>query len=275
MLYDFQGLQIPTSSTDEAPYWQALAQLLLPSTRKLVEGAGIVPGMKVLDAGCGTGDVSLLVAEYVGAEGMVVGIDHDPALLKVARSRTAGRKNVFFVEGDITSLDVDGSFDALIGRLILQHLSDPSALLRTLAHDILRPGGIIALQEADFTCLGRSVPAAPLFEQVGNWWREAMQYAGMDTQMGLRLYHVFAQAGLSVSQVECTSFVGGGPDWPWYDVIVEDVHRLLPILVAGGIATAEEVAVDTLVHRCRDELARLQGVVMAPSFFSAWTRTEM
>ena len=50
-------------------------QMFFPFTRQLFDRAGIGPGMHVLDEGSGAGDVSLLVAELVGPEGRVVGVD--------------------------------------------------------------------------------------------------------------------------------------------------------------------------------------------------------
>lgn len=56
-------------------------------TRHLLEQAGITSGMKVLDVGSGAGDVAFLAARLVGATGSIVGVDHDPSVLEVARAR--------------------------------------------------------------------------------------------------------------------------------------------------------------------------------------------
>lgn len=56
--------------------------------------------------------------------------------------------------------------------------------------------GDVAFQEADLTRLGSSVPPVPLFEQVGDWIKEPFRREGLDIQFGLRLYHVFLEAGL-------------------------------------------------------------------------------
>src|SRR5438067_437535 len=65
------------------------ARLLDGCTERLLRAAGIVPGMKVLDVGCGIGDVSLLAARLVGPEGQVVGTDQDPSAVSTARQRVA------------------------------------------------------------------------------------------------------------------------------------------------------------------------------------------
>jgi ubiquinone/menaquinone biosynthesis C-methylase UbiE len=51
------------------------AAMLRPITERLLRSAGIDAGMRVLDLGCGAGDVSMLAAELVGPAGIVVGID--------------------------------------------------------------------------------------------------------------------------------------------------------------------------------------------------------
>src|SRR6185369_2200391 len=60
-----------------------------PATRRLLADAGIGPGMRVLDVGCGVGDSSRLVAALVGPGGAVVGVNADPGVLAVARGRPA------------------------------------------------------------------------------------------------------------------------------------------------------------------------------------------
>src|SRR5690242_13513226 len=90
------------------------AQLYGPFTRLLFVGAGVGPGMRVLDLGSGSGDVALLAAELVGPHGAVVGVDTDAAILETARARVAamGLDTVTFRHEDIRTLPVDQPFDA-------------------------------------------------------------------------------------------------------------------------------------------------------------------
>src|SRR5262245_51899189 len=71
-----------------------------PITRRIFLFAGIGPGMRVLDIGCGAGDVSMLLADLVGESGEVVGVDRVPAALAAAESKAAerGLRNVSFRE---------------------------------------------------------------------------------------------------------------------------------------------------------------------------------
>ncbi len=261
-------------SVGEAQSIQLLAQILAPTTRQFLEQAGLCAGMKVLEVGSSAGDVALLAAELVGPSGTVIGVENNPTILEtaLARAQAAGLTQVSFVESDLTALVLDDTFDAVVGRYILHHLRDPVLVLRQLVRH-LRPGGIVAFQEADLTRLGTSIPPVPLFEQVGDWIKEPFRREGLDLQFGLRLYRVFLEAGLPAPQIHCESFLGAGLDWPWYDVIAGRVGSVLPMLLKYGLVTAEEVEISTLAQRLRDAVVAGASVVMAPDLVSAWTRT--
>lgn len=258
--------------SEEARRLEQQGRFLAPLTRRLCEDAGITAGMKVLDVGCGAGDVSLLLAEMVGPHGTIVGVDSNLAILETARQRVraAGLSNVSFVDGDIMTITLDDDFDAVVGRLILVHTQDQVALLRRVSMHV-RPGGLVAFQEPDHTHPIVTWPRAPLFEQVWNWWVEATRRAGLERQMGLKLFGVFLDAGLPVPQMRLERVMGGGPHWGGYDHLASLVQGLLPLIVQGGIATAEEVAIETLAQRLREEMVSQRGVVMGLSLVSAWT----
>ena len=269
------GLPAPVGrSVGEAQAIQQLAQILAPVTRQFLEQAGLCAGMKVLEVGSGAGDVTLLAAELVGPTGMVIGVDHNPEILATARARAQAARltQVAFVESDLTAVLLDDPFDAVVGRYILQHVRAPVLLLRHLVRH-LRPGGIVAFQEVDLTRLGTSVPPLALFEQVGEWIKESLRREGLDLQFGLSLYRLFLDAGLPPPQIHCQSFLGTGPDWPWYDVLAGRVGSVLPLLLKYGLVSAEEVEISTLAQRLRKAAAANPGVVLAPDLVSAWTRT--
>ena len=261
-------------SVGEAQAIQQLAQILAPVTRQFLEQAGLCAGMKVLEVGSGAGDVALLAAELVSPTGMVIGVDHNPEILATARARAQAARltQVAFVESDLTAVLLDDPFDAVVGRYILQHVRAPVLLLRHLVRH-LRPGGIVAFQEVDLTRLGTSVPPLALFEQVGEWIKESLRREGLDLQFGLSLYRLFLDAGLPPPQIHCQSFLGTGPDWPWYDVLAGRVGSVLPLLLKYGLVSAEEVEISTLAQRLRKAAAANPGVVLAPDLVSAWTRT--
>jgi SAM-dependent methyltransferase len=259
--------------SEEAKRLEKQGQFLAPLSRRLFEDAGITEGMKVLDVGCGAGDVALLLAEMVGPHGTIVGVDSNPAILETAgqRVRAAGLSHVSFVSGDILTVALDDDFDAVVGRLILVHTPGKVALLRQVSTHV-RPGGLVVFQEPDHTNPLVTWPQARLFEQAWNWWLEATRRAGLERQMGLKLFGMFLDAGLPAPEMRLERVMGGGPNWGGYDHLASMVRGLLPLIVEGGIATAEEVAIDTLAQRLREEVVRERAVVMGLSLVSAWTR---
>src|SRR3981189_3444414 len=80
--------------------------------------AGLRPGMRVLDVGCGPGDVSFVAARLVGPTGSVLGVDAAPEMIALARSRAAerGLDSVHFRQAAIDALDLDEPVDAVVGR---------------------------------------------------------------------------------------------------------------------------------------------------------------
>ena len=119
------------------------------ATHMLLRASGIQPGMRVLDLGTGIGHVAMLVAELVGPQGQVVGIDNSSRLLDVAASRAAAQAQLRFALGDVRSWRDDGPFDAIIGRLILFHLADPVSVVRHHAASLRLGGLLLALDFED------------------------------------------------------------------------------------------------------------------------------
>jgi 2-polyprenyl-3-methyl-5-hydroxy-6-metoxy-1,4-benzoquinol methylase len=241
-------------------------------TNAFLESANIAAGMKVLDVGTGIGEVALMLAERVGPQGTVVGVDMDPAMIECARqqARAAGFANLSFHHGDISHLALDDQFDAVVGRFVLMYMKDRVAALRRLTQH-LRPGGVLAFQELDLTLAGASLPSASLFEQTGNRLIQVFQRAGLDTQ-GMHLFHLFLEAGLPTPEMELITTVGGGPDWAGYEQLVDITSALLPLMLNLGIATREEVQAETLLQRLREEAATRQNVVMIHGLMNVWTR---
>jgi SAM-dependent methyltransferase len=257
-------------ATDEIRRLKCQAEFLRCFTRYLLDSAGIRSGMKVLDVGTGIGDVAFLVAERVGPQGTVVGIDMNPALLDFARQRAqaAGITNVVFLQGDLTQVLLSDQFDAVVGRLILLYIKDRASLLRRLSQR-LRPSGIVAFQELDLTLAGTTLPHAPLFEQAAKRINEVFRRAGLDTQ-GMNLFRLFLEAGLPAPEMELVTTVGG-PGWAGHEQVADVTTALLPLMVKFGIATEDEVQATTLEQRLREEATRLQSVAMTLGLMNVWT----
>ena len=250
------------------------SQLYDAVTRRFFREAGISSGMKVLDIGSGAGDVALTAAELVGPAGAVVGVDVNPAILETAQARAqaAGFTNVEFVAGDARTLDLGNDFDALTGRLVLMYMADPADALKQLATR-LRPGGIVAFQEADFTPYRQMYrPDTPLANKLIDWALAVFERSGAHSGMGFDLYRAFVEAGLPEPYMHFESPVGGPEGWAGYQYIANSVRSVLPLLEDYGIATAEEVDVDTLAERVRQEVETAKRPIRLVPHVTAWAQ---
>jgi SAM-dependent methyltransferase len=113
--------------------WRSLLVSLVPA-----------PPARVADLGCGTGTLSLLLAD----EGHAVdGVDFSPAMVTRARAKGEGRRDVRFVVGDAAAPAlVRAAYDVVLCRHVLWALPDPAAALRRWV-DLLAPGGRLVLVE--------------------------------------------------------------------------------------------------------------------------------
>ncbi|MGF6508549.1 methyltransferase domain-containing protein [Paraburkholderia sp. 32] len=243
-------------------------------TSRLVVDAGIRAGMKVLDVGCGSGDVAFLLAQLVGASGTIVGVDHDPSALAVARQRTVadGAAIPTFVQCELLELPESlGLFDAIVGRRVLMYQADAVEAVRVLTRN-LRPGGIILFQEHDTTMVPASLDAFPLHRQVTGWIQGMIEREGADLHVGFNLHRNLTQAGLVVEEVRAECLLQT-PDRPYG--LGHIVRACLPRIVAHGVATADEIGIETLQGRLDAERVESSGIYVGDMAFGAWAHKPL
>jgi SAM-dependent methyltransferase len=241
-------------------------------TEDVLTRAGLRPGMRVLDIGCGVGDVALLAGELVGPNGCVLGIDRSTAAIRTAERRVAQarqRGRIRFAVADLDSFVPDETFDAVIGRLILMYLPDPSATLRRFAGHV-QPGGILAFQELSLPSI-RSVPDAPQFLQCKSWILEAIERNGFESDMGSKLFATFLAAGLPPPGMISACRTEGGYQSPVYAYIAATLQSLLPAMERAAVATADEVGINDLADRLCDEAVARRACLIFPPLIGAWT----
>jgi ubiquinone/menaquinone biosynthesis C-methylase UbiE len=242
------------------------------ATETLFRRAGLSPGMRVLDIGCGGGDVSMLVAGLVGPSGQVLGIDRSAEAVAAAQRRAAaaGARHVAFAVADLDRFRAEAPFDAMVGRFVLMYLPDPAATLRALLAS-LRSGGVAAFQEMEMR-MARGYPDAPLFERCIDWYASAIECAGFDSAMGGKLFASFRAAGFAAPQAIAATRIEGGPESPGYRLMAENVRTMLPMLVRHGVVTAAEVGVASLAERLRREAVEGGRCLMFPLLIGTWAR---
>jgi len=236
--------------------------------------AGLAPGMRVLDVGCGAGDVSFLAASIVGPGGSVVGVDQNPDAIGLAQARATEARlgNVTFQVGDITQLPFAGEFDAVIGRLVILYLGDPVAGVRAFAR-YLKPGGLVYFQEFCEPGVG-PVPPVPLFEECVRIINETFARAQIRLYCGMHLAGIYRDAGLPTPKLLAMSRIETGDDSPAYAYVAQTIRSLLPMIEKTGVATRAQVDIETLAARLKVESVSRGAVLHLPELIAAWTRTR-
>lgn len=245
------------------------------TTERVFRAAGIEPGMRVLDVGSGAGDVALLAAELVGPTGEVVGVESDGAALEVARARvqSLGLENITLVQGDARTVELNGAFDAVVGRLVLMYMADPGDALRHIV-EWARPGGVVAFQEFDFDSAldSLSIPEGTLWDEIGRLVIETFARAGTQMRMGRRLFGTFLAAGLPVPTMRDEALIGGGREFGGYAWLAGVARSLAPLMTKLKTTDADGLGLNTLADRLRDDVVARGAVVWSPSLIGAYAR---
>jgi ubiquinone/menaquinone biosynthesis C-methylase UbiE len=265
-----------TDREEEERRLVAQSRLFEPMTEELLRQAGLGPGMHVVDLGSGAGDTAILAARLVGPAGSVFGVERSPEQAAMARRRVAdlGLDNVTFVEGDVAAFGdlLDGRaapVDAVIGRLILMWVPDRAAVLRTCA-ERLAPGALVWFLEPDLT-YDYAMPASPLWAQLQAWMLGSMEALGAECRMGPKLYRAFRSAGLPGPKLDGRTIMrgpGSAPVWFWVNIM----RAVLPVMTQFGVATPEDVDLDTLEERLLADLAADEAAMIVCPMTAAWTR---
>jgi ubiquinone/menaquinone biosynthesis C-methylase UbiE len=192
------------------------AGYLLPHLRR---------GQSLLDVGCGPGTVTVDLARRL-APGEVVGLDNAAVVLEDARAAAAGAglDNLRFLEGDAYRLPFeDDSFDVVHAHQVLQHLTDPVAALREMKR-VARPGGIVAVRDADYAAMTWYPPSAALDEWLA-LYHEVTQANDAQADAGRRLLSWALAAGFDPAGIVPTAGVwsySSQEDRTWWGTLWAD-----------------------------------------------------
>lgn len=254
------------------------ARIFNPLTERLFRNAGISRGQRILEIGSGVGDVTMLAAELVGPTGEVVGVERDANTLTKARSRVAEAqlRNVSFVEADVGQVASRklGSkpFDAVVGKLILEYVSDPGAVLRSLSN-LVRPEGIVILQDCYWAPLLQLTAHLPLWAKCASLIYRTFDCCDVNMDMEHRLYRAFLDAALPMPKIIIEIPVGNSPDirrWV-YDIFC----TLYPQMRKHNLPTNDVGNVKSLLSRLEAELDRTKTFAACIGLIGAWSQNGL
>jgi SAM-dependent methyltransferase len=143
---EMPGLLGDTAARDYSRKLRSFNAFAEPELRQVIASLGIEPGMRILDAGCGSGEALQWLSAQAGDRGEIVGVDLSAAHTAAARERAP--KHARVLQADLTSLPREVSdFDLIWCANALNHLHDPVRAIETLAA-LLRRGGRIAIGQS-------------------------------------------------------------------------------------------------------------------------------
>jgi SAM-dependent methyltransferase len=204
-------------------------------TLALCERLGLRPGWDCLDVGAGTGSLALALAERVGPAGRVTALDVDTRFLEPFADE------LHVVSADVTAEPLPaGGFDLVHARLLLEHLPQRDAVLRSLA-GALRPGGWLLVEDFDWATAGLVDPPSEAHSRVVAACQALFSRHGYDPDYGRKLPRRLEACGLVEVGCHAEAAVVRGDaqrGMPQWDLLVA---QLGPGLLAAGLVDAADL----------------------------------
>lgn len=249
---------------DQARLWQG-------ATARVLDQAGLKAGMSCLDVGSGPGAVMRLMADRVGPEGHVTGIEIDPDLGAEAlrELRAEGGAQFELLTADLLKLDAPAGapFDLTFCLLLLMHMRDPVAVLEKMLA-WTKQGGVVIAQEFDFGAIAVE-PPCPAMAEFNRVFEGVFRGHGRNMRAGRQLPAQFEAAGL------------GAPDGTDAEVHFLPLSKMANMLIGvydGLYATGAELGLADPVRASafRTEMAEAAAdgryYCLTPLLIAAWRR---
>ena len=217
------------------------AQVWEPSTKEFLDTLGIAPGWRALDLGCGAMGVLEPLSRCVGATGTVVGLDSDATQLAAARAFVdeAELANVSIIEGNAFDTGLPAAyFDFVHVRFLFAPVGRDDVLLTEMLR-LLRPGGVIAIQEPDASCWNVA-PRNEAWSTLKRVILAAFRAGGGDFDAGCRTFGMLQAAGVQqVSQRNAVLAATG--KHPYKRLPMQFAVSLRKRILDGGMMSEEEL----------------------------------
>lgn len=244
-------------SESELARYRFMAEEARAAEADLWTQAGIEPGARVADVGCGPGAVLALLAETVGANGHVSGVDGDQQAIAAAETALGGLPNVDLSVGraDATGLEA-GTYDVVMLRHVLAHNGGSEQAIVDHVATLVRPGGCVYIVDVDVSML-RVRPEPEDLSDINDRYVEFLRKRGNDPQVGLRLGELVRAAGLEVLDLR-----------GWFTILPIPAGVRPPAVAAAAAMLSEGVVTVDDVQRWTTAFDRLDAEPERPTLFA-------
>jgi ubiquinone/menaquinone biosynthesis C-methylase UbiE len=249
---------------------QQQAQDLAHESIWLFEQVGLSPGARVVEMGCGPHGCLDLLSERVGPAGSVMGVERNADEVALARQMVAERRlaNVEVLERDARSTGLPrASFDLATARLVLVAVPNPEQIIAEAAA-LVRPGGWVALHEADYVSHVCD-PALPAWTALVDLLETYSAMNGIDPFLGRKLPRLLRDAGLVEVRVNPIIHVYP-PGHSRRSILLDFAENLSERLLAAKLVGERELS--DMKAALRQHLANPDTLVVSHLFFQAWGR---
>lgn len=237
-------------------------------TAALFDRAGLGPGMRCIDIGCGGGEVTFEIARRVGPTGSVVGIDLDTVKLDLASraARERGVLNAQFRRVRVEEWDEPNAYDVCFSRFLLQHLAEPVELLRRM-WAALRTPGLLIVEDVDWEGWSSDPPNSGL-DFMREKYIQVLESRGCDPRIGRRLRRLCLELGIpdpAVVVLNPVHLKGEGKL-----LAPSTLETTAAAILSAGLATVNEVlaAQKSLEHLVQDP----NSLITSPKIFQVVAR---
>jgi SAM-dependent methyltransferase len=240
----------------EVARYRLMAEQARAAEADLWRMAGVRPGARVADVGCGPGALLPLLAAEVGPDGEVVGVDGDAAAVAAATAYVAATERITVRAAPAAATGLPtGAFDTVMVRHVLAHNGGREQAIVDHLATLLRPGGCLYLVDV----YGRGMatePDLPVLAEIGERYHDFHALRGNDLRSGLHLGRWVRASGLELVDFRGTyqivQFPPGlrPPAWAARDA-----------MLAAGVVTAADL------ERWDRELTELDASPQRPTGF--------
>lgn len=241
-------------------------EILESSTTALLQKIAFPDGMRGLDLGCGTGEVTFQLARRTGREGKIIGMDQDADNIRNAqeKQRKAEIRNVQFVWKNITEWQETERYDLVYSRFLLNRLKQPLTTLEGI-YKSLKSGGMAVVEDMDcsnYYCH----PACYAFDRYLELFTEAKKRQGTDPFIGHKLWSQLRAAGFQKIQVQMVPAT--------FLRLQNKAFASLTLEYIAGMLLFERMVSDAELEVLLQELRafeqRADTLITAPGIYQAW-----